>query len=115
MKSQTKPVKSQRQTSNLRVDDNRCGDDIGAKDKNGTNTSLKGKKERMSPRNPYTPMVPLKKEAEFRLESWDDLKDKEFEILITQNLVNEMNWPLKQHEDGTWWVQVPAQNKEKKK
>jgi hypothetical protein len=67
MKSHTKPMKAQRRTSEKRIENDRYEDDIGARDKNDINTSLKGKKERMSPRNPYSPMVPLEKADKFNM------------------------------------------------
>ena len=141
MKSQTKHLKAQRRTSVKRLEVDRCGDDNGANDKNDTYTSLKGKKERMSSRNPYSPMVPLKrvddikqpskkylkqadellnmsdtelmarsmmaKDKEFKVGSWDDILDKPFEIMLTQDLADRIGLPLK-IKDGIWWIQVPA-------
>ena len=77
MKSRTQPAKSQRLRLQSREVE-RCGDVNRAQDKTDT----------------------------FKVESWDNIKDKPMEIMLTKGLIKRLGWPIVQHTDGTWWVQV---------
>ena len=47
----------------------------------------------------------------FEIENFDNIKDKYFKIMLTPEIVKQLNLNLV-YENGQWWIEV---NKDKKK